>query len=154
MNKKTIDLCDCSPTKQKESTNKISYRNAWEAKWFGLLYLVPSGRTVLALILSTRILILCFNAFLARWLLNAVDLVQAGATNYTLISIFSTKFSGSAVRTLGQGNNWRDGITCTCCARCIQRELVSVLAYLTICADYRRWIWMNFVVKSGSDRTP
>ena len=58
---------DFDPVLKKISKKKkITHRNAWETKWFGLLTLVPSSRAVLASLLPTKILILCFGAYLAR----------------------------------------------------------------------------------------
>ena len=49
----------------------------------------PSSRAVLALLLATKILILCFGAVLASGIYKAVVLVQAGAALRALDSIIA-----------------------------------------------------------------
>ena len=80
---------------------KISHRNAWEAKWFGLLTLVPSSRAVLAFLLATKILILCFGAVLTRCFFDAVELVQASAALRTLASMNIAESFGWTVSAIG-----------------------------------------------------
>ena len=83
------------------SKKKISHRNARETKWFGLLTLVPSSRAILAVLLATNILILCFGAFLARCLFDAIELIQAGAALRALASINIAESFGRTFSALG-----------------------------------------------------
>ena len=91
-------MCDCSKKYQRK---KFTHRNAWETKWFGLLTLVPPSRAIHAFFLSTKILVLCFDAVFTRCLFDAIDLVQASVALRTLASINIAESFGRTFSALG-----------------------------------------------------
>jgi len=107
--------------------------------------LVPSSRAVLAFLLSTKILILCFSAVLARCLFDAVDLVQASAALRTLASMNIAESFGWTVSALGSAICRSDRVAWTLVADRAEAADVNVLAYLTCFAE--EWFRAGRLVK-------
>ena len=127
-------MCDCSKKYQRK---KFTHRNAWETKWFRLLTLVPPSRAVLAFLLSTIILILCFSTVLTRCLFDVVELVQASATLIARCSINIAKSFGRTVSALGSAERRSNGVAWTLVAGCDCTRVGDVFAGSTSLAGER-----------------